>query len=107
MTKVEEARASLFNAVNPHTFLNDGELAHYEDDPTVTVLIDSLIVAVEEQTKETIRKAGEFVRENASIPNGKFISESLSIGREVLLYADCDLFIIPASSVILDSEEES
>jgi hypothetical protein len=59
-----------------------------------------------EQTKEMIRKAGEFVKENAPIPGGQFISESLSIGREVLLYADRDLFIIPASAVILDSEEE-
>jgi hypothetical protein len=77
-----------------------------EDYQSVQTKVIALIAAVEEQTKEKIRKAGEFVREDTPIPGGKFISESLSIGREVLLYADRDLFIIPASAVILDSEEE-
>jgi hypothetical protein len=76
-----------------------------EDYQSVQTKVIALIAAVEEQTKEKIRKAGEFVRENASIPSGQFISESLSIGREVLLYADCDLFITPASVLALKEEE--
>lgn len=66
MTNVEELREALFCAINPHTFLNDGVLDHYEEHPAITVLMDSLIaVAREEGAEKGVAQERERIREEA------------------------------------------
>lgn len=83
---------------------NSLQPSHHRDfiglDSTLAALVD----AVREDERNRIRDEGEIVKENCPLESGRFISRGISIGGEVLVYADCDLRIIPEA--VLSPEEE-